>query len=223
MSESRIVCPKCGRADAVRKVSSIVSSGTTYTENQTLGMGIDGKDLEFFSGVGSSQSRSALASALARPTKPIGPPTGGWFRRFPTIRLTCAGFVLVLISICAVVTFPFLYPTYRASPLLVLVPLALFLGSAVVMVRGIWISVKREARSDREKELSYPIELQQWERAVERWEQLYYCFRDDGVFLPSHAGLIPIAQMKQFLYAKAAGKRNPEPVQLKMDSRKNRS
>ena len=223
MPKSRIVCQKWGRADAVRKVSSIVSSGTTYTENQTLGMGIDGKNLEFFSGFGSSQSRSALASDLARPPKPIGPPTGGWFRRFPTIRLTCAGFVLALIGICAVATFPFMYATYRASPLLVLVPLALFLGSAVVMVRGIWISVQREAHSDHEKELFYPIELQRWERAVERWEQLYYCFRDDGFFLPYHAVLIPIVQIKQYLFSKESENRKREHIKLKMDSRKNRS
>jgi len=223
MSESRVVCPKCGRADAVRKVSSIVSAGTTYTENQTLGMGIDGKDLEFFSGFGSSQSRSALASALSCPLKPSSPPNGGWLRRFPITRLTCAGFLLALIGVCAIVTYLVFFPTYRNVPLFGLLPIALFVGSAVVLLRGIWISVQREARSDREKALSYPIQLQRWERAVERWEQLYYCFRDDGVFLPHHAVLIPIVQMKQFLYAKAGGKRNSEPVQLKMDSRKNRS
>lgn len=223
MSESRVVCPKCGRADAVRKVSSIVSAGTTYTENQTLGMGIDGKDLEFFSGFGSSQSRSALASALSCPLKPSSPPNGGGLRRFPITRLTCAGFLLALIGVCAIVTYLVFFPTYRNVPLFGLLPIALFVSSAVVLLRGIWISVQREAHSDHEKAHSYPIELQRWERAVERWEQLYYCFRDDGVFLPNHAVLVPSAQMKQYLYATRREKQKRDPFKLKMDSRKNRS
>lgn len=38
-----------------------------------------------------------------------------------------------------------------------------------------------------------------WQAAMVRWRQLYYCPRDDGVFLPSDAQFVPVAQLHDYL------------------------
>src|SRR2546423_449942 len=39
-----------------------------------------------------------------------------------------------------------------------------------------------------------------WTRAMRRWEQLHYCQRCNGVFIPSESPLVPVPQMRNFLY-----------------------
>ena len=41
---------------------------------------------------------------------------------------------------------------------------------------------------------------QDYQRAFQRWQKLYYCARDDGVFIPGETGLIPTSDLKAFLY-----------------------
>ena len=43
--------------------------------------------------------------------------------------------------------------------------------------------------------------MPQWEEAVRRWDQLYYCARCDGVFIPGKTPLISIGRMNEFLFA----------------------
>jgi hypothetical protein len=38
------------------------------------------------------------------------------------------------------------------------------------------------------------------ERGIATWMKLYYCARDDGVFLPGGRELIPVDQMISFLF-----------------------
>lgn len=223
MREAKLVCPKCGRADAVRKVTSIVNDGTTHTESNRLGMSISGDETAFYSGLGSSVSRTGLVSSLAAPKKPSQPSRKGWSAIFPGFRLNCAGSFLGLIMLSVVCSFPVLYPTYRENPLLIFVPVVIFVASAIILMRWVWLSNRRETQMHREGDARYPLEIERWKRALERWEQLYYCYRDDGVFLPNHAVFVPIAQMRQFLYAKSGEKRKHELLKLKRDSRKNRS
>jgi len=223
MRESKLVCPKCGRADAVRKVTSIIDDGTTHTESNRLGMSIGGDEIEFYSGLGSSVARTGLVSALAAPKKPSQPSRVGWSAIVPGFRLNCAGSVLGLIMLSAVCSFPVFYPTYRENPLLIFFPGVIFAAAAVILMRWVWLSNRRETQTLREAEARYSREIEQWKRALVQWEQLYYCYRDDGVFLHGQAVLVPTDQMKQYLYAKSGEKQKREPLKLKMDSRKNRS
>ena len=39
-----------------------------------------------------------------------------------------------------------------------------------------------------------------WERAMSRWQALYYCARDDCVFVPGERRAAPLAQMQDLLY-----------------------
>lgn len=223
MRESKLICTKCGRVDAVRKVTSIVNEGTTHTETNRLGMSISGNKTAFYSGLGSSVSHTGLAATLTAPKKPSQPSREGLSAIFPGCRLTCAGSILGLIILSTVCSFPVLYPTYREDPLLIFVPVTIFIASAIVLMRWVWLSKQRETQRLREGAAHYSREVEQWKRALARWKQLYYCYRDDGVFLPNHAVFVPIAQMKPYLYAKSGEKRKREPLKLKKHSRKNHS
>ncbi len=41
-----------------------------------------------------------------------------------------------------------------------------------------------------------------WHRASERWQQLFYCARCDGLFLPGQTTLTPVDQMQTLIYAR---------------------
>jgi hypothetical protein len=67
----------------------------------------------------------------------------------------------------------------------------------VVGASLLYVGYKR-IRSWRER---LPLERGRYDRAIRRRERLYYCPRDDGVFLPGETHLIPIAKMAEFLYS----------------------
>jgi hypothetical protein len=207
MRETRRVCPKCGRADAIRKVKSIVDEGTTYTDSNRLGMSISGDDTQFYTGFGRSVSRTELASALAPPQKPAQPFRRGWSGIFPKFHWNCAVSMLGLMICGAVGSFPLLFTTYRENPLLIFVPVIIILCASAIMIRWAWLSSRRETRKLREAEAQYPLQVEAWKHALERWEQLYYCQRDDGVFIPAQTQLIPVNQMQAFLYSANKKKR----------------
>jgi hypothetical protein len=207
MPEKPIVCPKCGQFDAIRKVSSIVAEGTTFTENSGLGMAFSKKDVQFFDALGPSYSRSGLASALSRPQKPSEPSDQGCIRTLLLTRVGCTLIILTMIAAAGVCSFPFLYSTYRENPILFLIPFVAFVVVGIVLTRWILLSLRRETRTTSQKQTEYPVQLQNWERAIQRWEHLYYCYRDDGVFLPLQPRLVPLIDMQSFLYAADKKKR----------------
>jgi len=64
-----------------------------------------------------------------------------------------------------------------------------------------WVSaIQGKRKRDRGKR-RYAAEKEKQERATRRWERLYYCARDDGVFIPGETPFIPIDRMQEFLYA----------------------
>jgi hypothetical protein len=46
----------------------------------------------------------------------------------------------------------------------------------------------------------YKLSFSQWQRAINKWNNLYYCARCAGVFLPGQGRLVQIEQMRSFLY-----------------------
>lgn len=180
-----IVCPKCGRADAVRKVSAIVAEGMRTSETAGLGLGLGHHSLELMPFVGTSTSRSALAVRLAPPAKPGKPLGYRWTAAFMVGRLAMVLFVGVLLVATALVSLPLLSEMYSQNRTLLLIPIAaivLFVASAAW-----WLirSIIHDTHSTRFARGSYNDRMQAWRRAIDRWSNLYYCARDDGVFLPS--------------------------------------
>ena len=46
-----------------------------------------------------------------------------------------------------------------------------------------------------------PSEVEMWEQAIERWDELYYCYRDDGVFLPSQTRFVRVNDLQALFYS----------------------
>src|SRR5581483_11491643 len=84
MPAEPVICPKCGRTDAVRKVTSILSTGTVTTDTRGFGLTDDERGLKFVDVYTSSTSQSGLAARLSppvEPRKPSGNPTIFLFMR----------------------------------------------------------------------------------------------------------------------------------------------
>ncbi|MEO8391399.1 MAG: hypothetical protein ABI700_00265 [Chloroflexota bacterium] len=92
-SNRQIMCPKCGQADAVRKVSALVAEGTWTSETTGLGWGIGENSPDLLAWVGVSTARSGVAARLALPRKPAQPPGYGWAAVYGFGRLALVLFV----------------------------------------------------------------------------------------------------------------------------------
>jgi hypothetical protein len=81
-----------------------------------------------------------------------------------------------------------------AAPILMialLVAIPMIVGAALAFVGY------RRLRSWQER---LPLERGRYEQALRRWERLYYCPSDDGVFMPGETPLVPMAKMREFLH-----------------------
>jgi predicted RNA-binding Zn-ribbon protein involved in translation (DUF1610 family) len=88
--------------------------------------------------------------------------------------------------------------------------LFLFLVGAAAVVLGIFLIV-RSGKNKRAQLAEYQRRVQDeiaerqrihaaWQKAVQRWNQLYYCARDDCVFVPGENTSAPISKMMEYLY-----------------------
>lgn len=200
---SENACPRCRKADQIQKLSSIVSAGTRETTGSSVTSGtadLVGRE-EFYnrerryrgsgtiSGVAHSSSttlltakeESELARRLAAPPKPSEPTLaqpgfGGLgdkiYGAFAIV------FCLVGIGLLA-----------DGGALMggVGCVLGLIVGSlvAVAIENLVFREKRREAQTEYDKRMKeFPHKLAAWERASARWDALYYCYRDDIVFVP---------------------------------------
>jgi len=85
-----------------------------------------------------------------------------------------------------------------------------FLVGAAAIALGIYLvvrsgKIKRSQLAEYQRKVQGEIDERQsiqstWKRAIERWNQLYYCGRDDCVFIPSESTSAPISNMQEYLY-----------------------
>lgn len=57
-------------------------------------------------------------------------------------------------------------------------------------------------RNQKKRREEAEAEKPQWERAMKRWNKLYYCMRDNGVFIPDEGEFVPVEQMEAHLIRK---------------------
>lgn len=77
-------------------------------------------------------------------------------------------------------------------PLLCAAPVMLGLAGALLV--GVPWLIGRYLNRYHQRRLSH------WQKALDKWNRLYYCSRCAGVFLPGQNRLIPLEQMRPFLY-----------------------
>ncbi len=85
----------------------------------------------------------------------------------------------------------------------------LLMGTAAIAL-GVFLVVrsrknKQAQIAEYQRKVQEEIEERQriqsaWKKAVERWNQLYYCARDDCVFIPGENTSAPTSNMQEYLY-----------------------
>jgi len=158
-SQNAPVCPRCGKLDAVQKVSSLFAQGVTTVEYSPPGAIV---------GTSTASSMTLLAERL----KPPKQPEGG--------KLTAGAFIFwsVVGGLIGALLF-------REEA-----------GVTIGFVVGILFAGLLAARADEKRKRAYPA----WQKAIQKWNSLYYCGRDDGIFIPNEERFVPVEQIQAFLY-----------------------
>ena len=208
VSNQRVVCPKCKRSDNIQKVTAIVTQGTGVIEEHG-GIDIDTEyGMDVIPLTYSSVARSNLARKLAAPEKPLQSKSYGCIAALFISRLGIALVVSMILVALFLCSFPFLAATYaQNNTLFIGILIAGFGIIGLVLfssIRAGW----RQLRSASEQRKFHDARVQAWEVSYKRWQQLYYCFRDDGVFLPGQSSFVPVNQMSDYLKAASERKKS---------------
>lgn len=179
-----LACPKCGKNDRVQKVSSVHSSGLSRSSFRGDVWTKNGFDPVSMSG----HSQTELSRLFNPPKKPGS--------------RTWAGIALVAFGSCCLVYVSMwlcggLYLLFFDFDLGRLAFLAFAVLTGLLCV---FLPLRFGLRKLTSKRQQFPVDKARWERAMDRWERLYYCARDHGVFIPSETSLMPIDEIQKFLY-----------------------
>ncbi|MCK6630136.1 MAG: hypothetical protein L6R45_33795 [Anaerolineae bacterium] len=215
----KIVCPICKRDDRVQKVTSIItaqsreiSGGSHHTRKY-----VDKKgklQSEDYYVPYKSESSSLLAQSLNHP-----PPKPGAGCN-DTLGLILGGGMLIVglpCLFCALLSGVFGGAQFFSSTPQEVSPgnldpvfVSSLVNGGLTVIQGLFgigliiagiVVYRKLNQSHRERLARYNnIELPKWEKAMERWEKLYYCYRNDCVFLAGEQESVPISEMNQLLY-----------------------
>jgi hypothetical protein len=208
-------CPKCKKTDQIRKLSSISSAETRKTSGESYSSGranIYDKDSNFIGDSHTSSSgyinvteQSELAKKVSRPIMPPKPSE-------PKSDNPLAEKIMIgVVSILGLCAGPYagsqLYENGASFIWQILGCLGGMLLAGLVGGIIIGLPLMLLAQPSQEQKLAYQEQLRiheqhlaKWKRASERWEQMYYCYRDDVVFIPGESETIHPSNTVQFCY-----------------------
>ncbi len=207
-------CPKCKQTDQIQKVTSIYALNTKeWTESYTRTDAWGNTEIVDEH----KEAHTSLGLKLKPPQEPSGPTHPGlWYG--------LGGLIVVVIgsALCPFTLLPFFLaiPALAGSafvPDISGVPAwavtAAVIGAPTLCVGAlglgllIWLGVKvkrrfaRDMQDYRAKKAAFERdELPRWQRAKARWEQLFYCMRDETVFIPAEDKAIKVDDMQKYLY-----------------------
>jgi len=178
-------CPLCGRNDKVEKVSGIVSRATQDISGATIATSLLAKQL----------------NPPAPPTSPPGPESPLYKAVFrPYDRAIGWGIVVLLVSI------PFVCDWLIAliksgNPSLLI---GFFIWGSIFA--GAILLIRRGNRKEKELRKGFEIlkaqwqaSMGRWKKSIGRWNRLYYCSRDDVIFIPGEKQAVPPGRMSEIL------------------------
>ena len=180
-----LVCPSCGNEYLVRRdAGNVLLEGYARcprcgrNDQVKAASAIVREQTVALDGVVMHEGQStALATALAAPVAPLEEPASCWVR---------LAVVLIIVGALAM----FLGLTSKTG---ITTGLGIFfLLSGVIGV----LPERHRLANNRWAQPEHP----RWERAMTRWQSLYYCARDDCVFIPGENQAVPLAQMHDYLY-----------------------
>ena len=196
-----IVCPECQMADMIRKVSSIVADGTFSGIHSRTDSGVGGLPSTggtFFPRGNiplQGTYQTELAKKLSPPSKPrVG---CGWYLLpfIPVVNLVLVWFAPIAIKAkryMVLFLVLYLFPLLTANYFFTLsseIWLSLVILFLAIYVALFYTALKKD---NDEKVLD-------WEEKISKWQQLYYCARNDCVFNPNTCISIPIENLDDLL------------------------
>ncbi|MDP1544857.1 MAG: hypothetical protein Q8L87_02460 [Anaerolineales bacterium] len=207
-------CPACQQSNQVQKVTSTYGMNTkewyeTVTTTDANGNTHSRQELR--------EAHTKLGLKLKPPAHPPQPTHPGlWYgiggliafilaSTLCPIALIPLGFIIPLIGASSFV------PDVSGIPAWVITTLVIGLPILCIAILGlagvIWLGSKIKQRFDRDmksykdkKALYDRDDRPRWQRAKNRWEQLYYCMRDETIFIPAENKAIKADDMEKYLY-----------------------
>jgi hypothetical protein len=201
--DGALACPHCHQLDKVQKVTAVVDAGTSRTDlaGPALGgaytFGGEGRlSLEAAYTTLSGSQQTTIGRRLLAPPEPPDP-------QFQDTSGRAFGFLLCIICLIGFLAAVFMVGLLEAIGIPSIVTLVL-VGILLVVLILSWSTVREAAReSVRESdEAAFNFQKEKksrWKGAMAKWQQLYYCHRCDGVFLPGSASIAPSSQMQDYL------------------------
>jgi hypothetical protein len=188
MTNQQLACPRCGQIDQIQKVSSVFSSGIstgTYS----------GSTATFVSG----SSQTFLSKKLSPPKKPEASCSSCAEIGITIILFLFGGFLILSTFLSISCNLRAIFSgEVRVVPAIILGLLGVGIGGGLILT-GIIVWGSSQKAADR-RAVEEAAQMTKWELAMSRWNQLYYCYRDDGVFDPDERVFIPVKQMMNYLY-----------------------
>lgn len=171
-------CPVCRQLDSIKKVSAIIVEGTVHTTGVAIAGSLQGSSYNASQGI----SQSELCKTLT--FSPKGGDSDRWASGGCVSLLTGIGFCAIGVaaaSSAASVPSPDSGGAAAGSVIA-------FILALILVGIGMWAMAKSgETPQDRQ--------------AKATWETLYYCNRDDVVYIPgSPSRYVPRIQMRSLLY-----------------------
>lgn len=192
-------CPKCCQVDSVQKVSSVVGAGTatgTFA-GSTSAVGYSYSNQGGYTTLAGT-SQTSLAQRLSRPNQPVyGNPWGcGIISVIGTLFFLGGAFSIQLLYILSDTSPGVTRPTPEQVPEILI---AAILSAIIFWGGAIWI-ISYTERTASTRRTEHNAAMRRWEQACRQWDKLYYCFRNDVVFIPDELGAcVSVSEMFRLL------------------------
>lgn len=176
----KVICPVCGQSDQVEKASTLYF----------IGIGLN--RVSFPEQPSNTQQRRKPTPGERALSRRLAPPASS---KQVTMRLIHPDTVVIGFSLIGPI---FLYGILTSQTAMFLPVLAL-----LAALYGLYFWKRKPLIAKFEsQQASRQAADERVKRGIARWMKLYYCARDDGVFLPGGDELIPADQMAGYLYRK---------------------
>ena len=197
-SQSPMNCPKCQRVDSVAKVSAIVQGGTHHIDGEIpmpTTYDSDGWSTGTSYKSYHATQQSALASRLTPPEKPIKAHSG-------LLNLAPAPFIPFIFVVI-------MTPQLITAPKVELVQIFWFCLGVIIyalFLFGVW---RVCIWIDKPFKAKHAENIAAWEYSISRWRELYYCSRDDCLFIPGERGMYNISDLYSAINWRPVKRFNP--------------
>ncbi len=200
-------CPQCGRNDRAEKVTAIrksqvreISGTTEVAESYTDSEGQVRSRMRTVPT--SSTEASVLAQRLDPPPQPKGPSGGS--SCLPTAVFIGAAGLFLSGLFCTLSSFTAVIGASASDDRIAGIASLVFLAGPAIAISVGMVFLARRLRAKAAEEKQVELEesrrrLAEWQMAMDRWNAMYYCFRDDGVFIPGKREFAPLERMQHLI------------------------